>query len=133
MTTKKTTTRQTTSKKPAAKRTAKTPSTKRPTKKASKPRAAKETKKASTKTAPSKRKPGALDSAARVLAETKQPMSAREMIDVMAAKGLWKSPDGATPSATLYSAIIREIATKGKDARFTKVQRGRFASAKRGS
>jgi hypothetical protein len=30
-------------------------------------------------------------------------MSAREMIDVMAAKGLWKSPGGATPSATLYT------------------------------
>ena len=40
-------------------------------------------------------------------------------------KGLW-STSGKTPSATLYAAIIREISKKGKDARFEKVDRGRF-------
>jgi hypothetical protein len=29
----------------------------------------------------------------------------------------------------VYSAILREIATKGKDARFKKTERGKFASA----
>jgi len=35
------------------------------------------------------------------------------MIEAMEAQGDWKSPGGKTPHATLYSAIIREIATKG--------------------
>jgi hypothetical protein len=44
----------------------------------------------------------------------------------MSAKGYWKSPGGKTPDRTLYSAILREIATKGKDARFKKTERGQF-------
>jgi len=50
------------------------------------------------------------------------------MIDAMAAKGLWTSPGGRTPAATLYSAIIREVGTKGKEARFKKTDRGHFAA-----
>ena len=42
-------------------------------------------------------------------------------------EGYWTSPGGKTPSATLYSAILREVATKGPDARFVKTQRGQFA------
>ncbi len=34
-----------------------------------------------------------------------------------------------TPHATLYSAILREIGTKGKGARFKKTERGKFALA----
>ena len=44
----------------------------------------------------------------------------------MLKRGLWKT-SGKTPAATIYSAIIREIAAKGKDARFKKVDRGKFA------
>ena len=44
----------------------------------------------------------------------------------MAAKKLWTSPGGKTPHATLYSAILREINTKGNDARFNKTERGKF-------
>jgi len=33
----------------------------------------------------------------------------------------------ASPSATLYAAIVREISAKGKGARFKKTERGRFA------
>lgn len=72
----------------------------------------------------------ALDAAAKVLAEAKEPMAAKEMIDAMAAKGYWKSPGGKTPQATLYAAIVREISTKGKDARFKKTERGHFTLAK---
>jgi hypothetical protein len=50
------------------------------------------------------------------------------MIEVMAAKGIWSSPGGKTPHATLYSAIITEISKKGKEARFVKTDRGRFAA-----
>lgn len=69
----------------------------------------------------------ALDAAAKVLAESGEPMTSKEMIDVMAAKGYWTSPGGKTPQATLYAAILREIQTKGGDARFTKTERGHFA------
>jgi hypothetical protein len=68
----------------------------------------------------------ALDAAARVLQETKQAMNCKELIEAMAAKGYWKSPAGKTPSATLYSAMLREIGVKGKEARFKKTERGKF-------
>ena len=43
-----------------------------------------------------------------------------------AGKRAKKPPADATPEATLYAAIIREIAAKGKAARFRKVERGLF-------
>jgi hypothetical protein len=71
----------------------------------------------------------ALDAAFKVLAEAGQPMNCKEMIGAMAAKGYWTSPGGKTPHATLYSAILREIQTKGDTSRFRKADRGRFACA----
>ena len=68
-----------------------------------------------------------LDAAVKVLAESGQPMTTKAMIEAMTAKGYWTSPGGATPHATLYSAILRELQKKGADARFTKVDRGQFA------
>ena len=68
----------------------------------------------------------ALDAAAKVLAETGQPMACKEMIEAMAQKGYWSSPGGKTPASTLYSGITKEIATKGKESRFQKTDRGRF-------
>lgn len=68
-----------------------------------------------------------LDAAVKVLTESGEPMTTKVMIDAMAAKGYWTSPGGATPWATLYSALIREIANKGDESRFTKVDRGQFA------
>ena len=41
-----------------------------------------------------------IDAAAKVLAETKEPMGTKEMIEQMAKKGYWSSPGGKTPSAT---------------------------------
>jgi hypothetical protein len=76
---------------------------------------------------PKPKRVSALDAAAQVLADAGQPMRAKEMIDAMAERGLWSSPGGKTPEATLYAAIIREIATKGDAARFRKVERGQFA------
>ena len=74
------------------------------------------------------KKLSAIDAAAKVLAEVGTPMNCKEMIEAMAAKNYWTSPGGKTPHATLYSAILREVATKGKDARFTKTERGKFAA-----
>ncbi len=78
------------------------------------------------------KKLSALDAAARVLGENGQAMNCKQMIDAMAAKGYWASPNGKTPHATLYAAILREINVKGKDARFQKADRGQFALAKAG-
>ncbi len=107
------------------------------TKKTTKPKAAsdkaKQPPKGTGRSAGSKKseakpkKPGALDGAVKVLAEADEPLSCRELIERMASKGYWKSPAGKTPSATLYSAILRELKTKGSEARFKKVDRGRFA------
>jgi hypothetical protein len=68
----------------------------------------------------------ALDAAAQVLSEAGQPMNCQEMIAAMAAKGYWQSPGGKTPQGTLYSALTRELKTKGDQARFQKTERGKF-------
>jgi len=73
------------------------------------------------------KRPSGLDAAARVLAESGEPMGVKQIVEVAAQKGYWKSPGGKTPHATVYSAIIREIATKGPQSRFRKVERGKFA------
>jgi hypothetical protein len=77
--------------------------------------------------APKEKKFSALDAAAKVLAEEARPMNCKEMIAAMAAKGYWTSPGGQTPDATLYSAILREVSTKGSNSRFQKTERGKFA------
>lgn len=66
-----------------------------------------------------------LKAAAKVLEETGIPMNVKEITEVAIAKCYWK-PAGRTPSATLASALIREIAKKGAKSRFRKVERGKF-------
>ena len=78
--------------------------------------------------APKDKKLSAIDAAAQVLSGSKEPLNAKQLIEAMAAKNLWTSPGGKTPHATLYSAIIREIAVKGKESRFVKKDRGQFAA-----
>lgn len=77
---------------------------------------------------PKAKRPSGLNAAARVLVEAGKPMTVKEIVEVAFEKGYWKS-DGATPHATIYSAIIREVATKGEDSRFKKVERGKFVHA----
>ena len=69
----------------------------------------------------------AINAAAKVLGETKKALNCKGLVEAMATKGYWKSPGGQTPDRTLYSAILREINNKGKDARFKKADRGQFA------
>jgi HB1, ASXL, restriction endonuclease HTH domain len=83
--------------------------------------------KAGKATKSAKKKMSALDAAAKVLGETGTAMTTNELIDVMAKKRYWSSPNGETPAATLYSAILREVNTKGKESRFAKTERGKFA------
>ncbi len=107
---------------------------KKTTKKRTKSKKAKAAGKAATRKPKSKKRGGerkpkrvsALDAAAQVLAKAEKPMRAQELIAAMAEQNLWKSPGGKTPHATLYAAMLREITAKGKEARFTKVDRGLF-------
>ena len=89
--------------------------------------------KAARKTkAPRKKKPGLLDLAAEVLAKAKEPMDCKAIVEKVLASGRWQTK-GKTPAATLYSAIIREVANKCTDARFKKVGRGKFVHAGKGA
>lgn len=106
----------------AKKTTTKKASTTKKTKAApaAKPRAAKAKPEAKAK------KMSALDAAAKVLGETGEPMTTKELIDAMAAKGYWTSPCGKTPERTLYSALARDVDARGKESRFKKGERGKF-------
>jgi HB1, ASXL, restriction endonuclease HTH domain len=80
---------------------------------------------------PKVKKVGALNAAARVLEVTGQPMNCVEMIEMMARRGYWSSPNGLTPHATLHAAILPEMKVKGAEARFVKAERGKFARAQK--
>ena len=67
----------------------------------------------------------ALDAAAAVLKAKGEPMRCADMIAAMKEKGLWET-NAPTPSATLYSALLREITKKGSASRFKKTDRGLF-------
>lgn len=105
-------------------------SKKKSTKKQSKaqPTAAKA--KATTENKP--KRVSALDAAAEVLAKAGKPMRAQELIAAIADQGLWTSPGGKTPHATLYAAMMREERDKGGESRFRKVDRGQFEFAGKG-
>ena len=86
----------------------------------------------STKATSAKRKRSAgngklsgLDAAAQILAKAKEPMGCKDMAEQAIGKELW-SPGGKTPHATLYAAMLREVAAKGTASRFSKVDRGLF-------
>jgi hypothetical protein len=74
----------------------------------------------------------ALDAAAKVLGETGQSLSCKDLITAMAVKGYWRSPKGRTPASTLYAALLRELQIKGEQARFCKTGRGQFALRRMG-
>ena len=80
---------------------------------------------------PANKKMSQIEAAVTVLAKSKEPMNCRSMVEAMQVQGLWSTPGGATPEATHYASILREINGMGKDARFKKVDRGLFALAKR--
>jgi len=137
---KKAPARKTSAKKPPAKKstTAKTPSgkktpTRKPSRKPSTKRAATKPTDAKPPKARRKRsKLSGLDMAAIVLAEAGEPLGTKEITTRVIAKG-WKTR-GKTPAATLYSAMLREIADRGTDSRFAKTGRGEFeATDKAGS
>ena len=86
--------------------------------------------KADTKAKPgaTRAKRGCLAAAVEILKDAKEAMSAKAIVTAALGRGLW-STKGKTPEATLYAAIIREIAAKGDGSRFRKAARGRFELA----
>ena len=113
--------------------TAKRPAKQRPQTSPSKPKAktATRAKRDAKESKSATKKVSQIEAAAIVLGQSKEAMTCRQMVDAMTAAGLWSSPGGATPDATLYASILREIKTKGKVARFRKTERGHFALAAR--
>ncbi len=114
------------SKKPAATRAATSPTGAKTVKKATGKAKAAPKRDTGERGAKGAKRASGLDAAAQVLTEAKEPLTAKEMVERMLAKGLWQTT-GKTPAATIYAAIIREIAAKGADSRFRKVERGKFA------
>jgi hypothetical protein len=90
--------------------------------KVAKPKSSKATK------APKEKRMSGLDAAAKVLEETGGAMNVKEITELAITKGYWK-PAGRTPSATLASALMREIVQKGGESRFRKSERGKFVHA----
>jgi hypothetical protein len=75
------------------------------------------------------KKLSAIDAAAKVLADADQPLNAKEIIDRMTTAGLWTSPSGKTPWATISAAIQRSITKHGDASPFRKAERGKFTVA----
>jgi hypothetical protein len=71
------------------------------------------------------KKVSGLDAAAQVLKNVDAPMRCKDIVQTMLDKGMWTT-GGATPWATIYAAILREIQTKGSQSRFQKTDRGLF-------
>jgi len=97
---------------------------------AAKPRAPK----AKAPVAKNDKKMSLLDAAAFVLSvgpddHSSDRMGCRQIVELAAKRNLWKPGKGLTPERTLYSAILREITTKGAESRFVKAERGMFALA----
>lgn len=69
-----------------------------------------------------------IEAALEVLKAATEPMTCKQVVEAMAERKLWASPDGKTPEATLYASLLRELAKKGDAARFVKAAPGRFAA-----
>lgn len=80
-------------------------------------------------TASARPKLSLVKAAIAVLGETEEAMGAKELVEAAKAKGLWTPGDGKTPEQTLYSAISREIKTKGGRSRFAAAGKGKFKLA----
>jgi hypothetical protein len=80
-------------------------------------------------TKPAARGLSQLEAAAKVLQKAKKAMHTKDLVEAMERLRYWKSPAGKTPAATLYAALLKEIATKGRKSRFKKAAPGLFASA----
>ena len=65
-------------------------------------------KKGADESATPAKKTSQIQAALQVLATSEEPMNCQAMVEAMTARGLWTSPGGKTPHATLYASILRE-------------------------
>jgi len=83
------------------------------------------------------REPGAprgtslIAAAANLLAENGLTMNCKAIIRELAEKGIWQSPGGKTPDATLHTAIATEL-KKGSQSRFVRKDKGQYAASEYG-
>lgn len=101
------------------------------------PRPAKPQSAGATTTTNAQPRKSALDAAAEVLGrlttkDATSGLSVKDLIERMEKANLWQSPGGKTPSATLYSALIREIKQRKTDSRFKRIAPGKFSLANGG-
>jgi hypothetical protein len=68
-----------------------------------------------------------LEAAYRVLADAGRPMNVREIFEV-AVRNKYCNLKGATPTLTIYAAMMREIESKKTKSRFVKTGKGLFAA-----
>ena len=88
--------------------------TKKSATKTAKPKAAKGKAKPAKSAKPKDGKLSALDAAAKVLASAGEPMTTKEMIEAMAAKGLWMIPNGAPQTALcIQRCFVRQTRRRG--------------------
>ena len=78
-----------------------------------------------TKSTKSGDKMSGLEAAHKVLVEEARPMKVREITELAQERGYCDLP-GLTPSATISSAIQRDIKAKGDASRFIKTDKGMF-------
>lgn len=72
-----------------------------------------------------------LDAAALVLREAKAPMNAKDIVAAIQGRGLASGLKGKTPHATIYAAMIAEIAKKGEASRFRRGEKKGMFEANR--
>ncbi|HBT75737.1 MAG TPA: hypothetical protein DEB39_02165, partial [Planctomycetaceae bacterium] len=85
------------------------------------------TAKMTTETKPTNEKLSGLNAAYKILVEEARPMKVKEITELAMQRGYCDLP-GATPSATISSAIQREIKAKQEASRFVKTDKGLFAA-----
>ena len=76
------------------------------------------------------KKTSMLTAAEQVMNDNGKPMTTQEIIMAMDEQGLWSSPNGKTPAATLYVRMLKEERSKGRQSRFTKTGPNQFALTK---
>jgi len=70
----------------------------------------------------------ALDAAHKVLVEISTPLNAKQITELVVTKGYCPNLKGATPHATISSALQREVKGKGSMSRFYKAGIGLFGA-----
>jgi len=95
------------------------------------PAKARKTAEAPAPKTPEKPKVSLIAAALAVLEESDEALNTKQMVEAAKAKGLWTPGTGKTPEQTLYSAIIRDIKSRGEMARFKLVSKGHFTASAR--